>query len=132
MKLLSVTPAPHIWAKDDTQSIMRDVLIALAPAFIASIVIFGIDALLVTVVCVAAAVLSEFIFEKAVKRPVTITLTDQSSHYGVTPSVAQDAFTVSAGDDSVVRRDLDSGLTITLNVYETGTDPIDSATPAGV
>ena len=35
MKLLSVTPAPHIWAKDDTQSIMRDVLIALAPAFIA-------------------------------------------------------------------------------------------------
>ena len=73
MKLLSVTPAPHIWAKDDTQSIMRDVLIALAPAFIASIVIFGIDALLVTVVCVVAAVLSEFLFEKAVKRPVTVT-----------------------------------------------------------
>lgn len=73
MKLLSVTPAPHIWAKDDTQSIMRDVLIALAPAFIASIVIFGINALLVTVVCVVAAVLSEFLFEKAVKRPVTIT-----------------------------------------------------------
>ena len=73
MKLLSVTPAPHIWAKDDTQSIMRDVLIALAPAFIASIVIFGINALLVTAVCVVAAVLSEFIFEKAVKRPVTIT-----------------------------------------------------------
>ena len=72
MKLLSVTPAPHIWAKDDTQSIMRDVLIALAPAFFASIVIFGVPALLVTVVCVAAAVLSEFIFEKAVKRPVTI------------------------------------------------------------
>ena len=72
MKLLSVTPAPHIWAKDDTQAIMRDVLIALAPAFFASIVIFGVPALLVTVVCVAAAVLSEFIFEKAVKRPVTI------------------------------------------------------------
>ena len=72
MKLLSVTPAPHIWAKDDTQAIMRDVLIALAPAFFASIVIFGVPALLVTVVCVATAVLSEFIFEKAVKRPVTI------------------------------------------------------------
>ena len=73
MKLLSVTPAPHIWAKDDTQAMMRDVLIALAPAFFASIVIFGVPALLVTVVCVAAAVLSEFIFEKAVKRPVTVT-----------------------------------------------------------
>ena len=64
------------------------------------------------------------------KRPVTITLTDQSSNYGAIPSVKQDAFTVSAGDDAVVRGDLNNGLTITLNVYETGTDPIDSATPA--
>lgn len=72
MKLLSVSANPHIRDNSSTQSIMRDVLIALAPALVASVVIFGIRALLVTVVCVAVAVLSEYIFEKGVKRAVTV------------------------------------------------------------
>ncbi len=71
MKLL-VTPAPHIRDKETTQSIMLDVVIALLPALVASVVIFGIRALIVTAVCVIAAVLSEFLFEKGVKRPNTI------------------------------------------------------------
>lgn len=71
MKLL-VTPAPHIRDKDTTQSIMLDVIIALLPALIAAVVIFGVRALIVTAVCVIAAVLSEFLFEKGVKKPVTI------------------------------------------------------------
>lgn len=71
MKLL-VTPAPHIRDKDTTQSIMLDVIIALLPALIASVVIFGVRALIVTAVCVIAAVLSEFLFEKGVKKPITI------------------------------------------------------------
>ena len=72
MKLLTVTPAPHIRDKETTQSIMLDVVIALLPALVASVVIFGIRALVVTAVSVAAAVLSEFLFEKGVKKPVTI------------------------------------------------------------
>ena len=37
MKLLTVTPAPHIRDKDTTQSIMLDVVIALLPALVASV-----------------------------------------------------------------------------------------------
>ena len=73
MKLLITTPAPHIRSKDSTQSIMLDVVIALIPALVASVVLFGVRALMVTAVSVAAAVLSEFVFEKCVKKPVTIT-----------------------------------------------------------
>ena len=72
MKLLTVSPAPHIRDKASTRSIMLDVLIALAPTLVASIVIFGFQALLVTGVCVGMAVLSEFVFEKGVKKSVTI------------------------------------------------------------
>lgn len=51
---------------------MRDVIIALVPALIAAVLVFGFRALLVTAVCVAACVLSEWAFEKLSDRPVTI------------------------------------------------------------
>jgi len=51
---------------------MIDVLIALTPAFIASIIIFGIRAALVTCVCVVSCVVFEWVFEKITKRPNTI------------------------------------------------------------
>ena len=72
MNNMIVSVNPHIYAKDTTQTIMRDVLIALFPAVIASIVFFGVQALLVEVVCVAVAVLCEWAFEKITGRPVTI------------------------------------------------------------
>ena len=72
MKNFIVSPSPHIATKTDTASIMRDVLIALVPSLIASVLIFGFRSLLVVSVCVAACVLSELAFEKACKRPVTI------------------------------------------------------------
>ena len=59
MKLLTVSPAPHIRDKASTRSIMLDVLIALAPTLVASIVIFGFQALLLTAVTVAACVVFE-------------------------------------------------------------------------
>ena len=67
-----VSVSPHITSKDSTQTIMRDVLIALCPAVIASIVIFGWRALLLTVVCVATAVFWEWAFQKICKRKNTI------------------------------------------------------------
>lgn len=51
---------------------MRDVIIALVPALVAAVLVFGFRALLVTAVCVAACVLSEWAFEKLSDRPVTI------------------------------------------------------------
>lgn len=67
-----VSVSPHITHKDTTQTIMRDVLIALCPAVIASVVLFGWRALLLTVVCVVTAVFWEWAFEKLCKRRNTI------------------------------------------------------------
>ena len=67
-----VSTSPHIHSKITTSNIMRDVCIALLPALIASLVIFGAQALLVTVVCVVAAMGSEYLFEKICKLPITV------------------------------------------------------------
>ena len=72
MNNMIVSVNPHIYAKDTTQTIMRDVLIALLPAVIASIVFFGVKALLVEVVCVAVAMGCEWAFEKITRKPITI------------------------------------------------------------
>ena len=72
MNNMIVSVNPHVYAKDTTQTIMRDVLIALFPAVIASIVFFGVQALLVEVVCVVVAVACEWAFEKICGKPITI------------------------------------------------------------
>ncbi len=70
-KQLIVNVSPHIHSKDTTQTIMRDVVISLMPALIAAVIIYGFRALLVTAVCVAASVASEYAYEKITKRPIT-------------------------------------------------------------
>ncbi|MDR0862268.1 MAG: RnfABCDGE type electron transport complex subunit D [Oscillospiraceae bacterium] len=72
MSYLAVSPGPHIRGRVTTQGVMRDVLIALVPALIAGTLAFGLRAILITAVCVASCVLSEYLFEKGMKRPVTI------------------------------------------------------------
>ena len=72
MDNMIVSVNPHVYAKDTTQTIMRDVLIALFPAVIASIVFFGVQALLVEVVCVATAMACEWAFEKICRKPITV------------------------------------------------------------
>lgn len=72
MSKMTVSVSPHIKDAASTSTIMRDVLIALCPALIASALIFGTRALLVTAVCVAFAVGGEWAFEKIVKKPNTI------------------------------------------------------------
>ena len=51
---------------------MGDVLIALLPAVVASVLVFGTRALLLEVVCVAASILFEYLFRKITKRTNTI------------------------------------------------------------
>lgn len=67
-----VSVSPHCHGKITTQSIMRDVLIALAPAFVAGVINFGWRALLVTAVCAAACMFFEWGFEKLCGKPSTI------------------------------------------------------------
>ena len=72
MKNLVVSSSPHIHAKTTTQSIMRDVIIALLPATVAAVVLFGMKALLNIVVCVITAVLSEYVFNLIAKKKQTV------------------------------------------------------------
>ena len=69
---LIVTSSPHIHSHATTRNIMRDVLIALLPATVASIVLFGFKAALMIAVCVASAVLSEFVYNIVVKKKQTV------------------------------------------------------------
>ena len=69
---LIVTAAPHITSPDSTQSIMGRVCLALAPALIASVIIFGINALILTAVTVAACVFFEWAYCKLMGREVPI------------------------------------------------------------
>ena len=73
MNKLLVSPSPHTHGKESTQSIMRDVLIALAPAMLVSILSSGWSALMLILVGAAACVLTEFLIQKyLLKRPVTV------------------------------------------------------------
>lgn len=72
MNKLFVEASPHIRSSRTTKNIMLDVIIALCPALIASIVLFGYKAAVLTAVCVASCVLFEFLFNKIVKKPGTV------------------------------------------------------------
>ena len=69
---LAVSFSPHIREKVFTSRIMLDVVIALMPAFFASVLIFGPRAALITAVCVLACVLFEGAYQKLLKKPVTV------------------------------------------------------------
>ncbi len=71
-KKLTVSASPHVRSPHTATGIMLDVIIALIPALIAAIVIFGTQVLLVTLVCVGSAVLSEYLCRKVMKRHQTI------------------------------------------------------------
>ena len=69
---LIVSSSPHLSGTVKTRNIMLDVIIALIPALIASVVYFGIRALIVVCVTVASCVIAEYICRKVMQRPVTI------------------------------------------------------------
>ena len=72
MTAMTTGVSPHIRSGRTTQRVMLDVIIALCPALIASVVIYGFRALLLTCVSVIVCVLLEFVWEKAMKKPVTV------------------------------------------------------------
>ncbi len=69
--VLLVSPSPHVRAKHTTRSIMLDVIIALMPALVASVIIFGWRALIVTAFSVCACLVYEMLFELICKRKNT-------------------------------------------------------------
>ena len=69
---LNVSAAPHIRSKDSTSKIMLDVLIALVPALIAAVIIFGFRALVLTAISAAACVVFEALMCLAMRRKMTV------------------------------------------------------------
>lgn len=69
---LIVTAAPHITSADSTQKIMGRVCLALCPTLIASVIIFGFNALILTAVTVAACVFFEWAYCKLMKREIPV------------------------------------------------------------
>ena len=67
-----VAPSPHLKSGESTQKIMLDVIIALTPALVASVILFGLRALLIAAVCVSSCVVCEFVCRKVMKRENTI------------------------------------------------------------
>ncbi len=65
---LIVAPAPHVQSTQSTASIMRDVVIALMPALIVSVMVFGWSVLGVTALSVAACVAFEYLIQKFIVR----------------------------------------------------------------
>lgn len=70
--LMKVSSNPHIRSKVTTSNIMLAVVIALLPAAGFGIYNFGLDALILILITVAACVLTEFVYEKAMHKKVTI------------------------------------------------------------
>ncbi|WP_026489621.1 RnfABCDGE type electron transport complex subunit D [Butyrivibrio sp. XBB1001] len=71
-ELRKVSSNPHVRSKTTTSNIMMWVVIALLPAAGFGIYNFGVDALIILLLSVATCVFSEFIYEKALHKPVTI------------------------------------------------------------
>lgn len=67
-----VSGTPHVRSKESIQSIMRDVIIALVPATVMGIYYFGIKALILIIASIVSAVFFEWLYEKIMKKPVTI------------------------------------------------------------
>ena len=64
--------SPHIRSAESTATVMRDVAIALIPPLLVGVFVFGLWALAVIAVSVATCMLTEFLYEKLLKLPVTV------------------------------------------------------------
>ena len=69
---LIVSSSPHIVSNTDTTRIMAMVLLALAPAFLVSIYVFGFRVVPLTLICIVASVFFEWAWNKLMKRRQTV------------------------------------------------------------
>ena len=65
---LRISTGPHVLTKESTQTLMLDVLIALAPVTVAGVYLFGLKAAWVLCVSVISAIICEFLWQKLMKK----------------------------------------------------------------
>jgi len=68
---LLVTAAPHLVSPLDTQKVMANVLVAMAPAFAVGIYVFGLRVITLTLICVLASVGFEWLYNKMLHKQQT-------------------------------------------------------------
>jgi electron transport complex protein RnfD len=71
-KRLVVSVSPHIRARENVRAIMFDVLLALSPALVASIIFFGRRALLIVSISILFSVASEFFWQIMWNKKITV------------------------------------------------------------
>lgn len=71
-KIFKMGPSPHIRVKENVNDVMYDVIIALIPAMIAAVYVFGLRAISVTGISVLTCILTEFICQKIMKQDIEI------------------------------------------------------------
>lgn len=69
---LLVSSTPHVRSKDTVSGIMRDVIIALAPAAVMGVVFFGTSAAIMIIMSIVSCMFFEAMAQKIAKKPVTI------------------------------------------------------------
>lgn len=72
-QLLTITSSPHVKSPIKTKNIMADVIVALIPALIWSVYVFGFRALSVTAVSVLSCNLFEYLYRKIMKKSFSLT-----------------------------------------------------------
>ena len=70
--MYNVSISPHVRDKSSTQKIMRDVAIALIPTLGFGVYQFGLNALMLILVCIASSVAFEAGYEYLAKKPITV------------------------------------------------------------
>ncbi len=73
-----ISASPHVFSERSTKNLMYDVLYALIPAFIVSIYLFGLSALIVTSVAVISCILFEYVIQKYLLK-TAVTVSDGSA-----------------------------------------------------
>ncbi|WP_313257893.1 RnfABCDGE type electron transport complex subunit D [Lacrimispora sp.] len=71
-KLLNVSSSPHVRDQVTTQNIMLDVAIAMIPASAYGVYQFGVKAALILLISVLSCILSEYVFETLMGKPITV------------------------------------------------------------
>ncbi|HKK41688.1 MAG TPA: RnfABCDGE type electron transport complex subunit D [Bacteroidales bacterium] len=73
-KLLNISPSPHTQSTETTKKLMYGVVVALMPAFITSVLYFGVGAVIVTVTSVVSCLVFEYLIQRYIlRKPMSIT-----------------------------------------------------------
>jgi electron transport complex protein RnfD len=76
--LLTVSPSPHIASDQSVNKMMYGVIISLVPAFLITLYVFGLGALVVTVISILSCILAEMVIQRFIMK-TRITIGDGSA-----------------------------------------------------